>query len=319
MSVPSSLARRGECCASEPQDDKLAPFVNFDVGRRSWIATHGWLSIILTGLVLTLGIAPPRPAFAQTHCAFDQVPEYRGAFQQLASLLGWRMGRPLDCEHALNADGDTGFLTSEGQAAWRKHLGAAVFANEVQTWALLPDGLKYWYKNPDGQWEGPWRALTDAACDAMPPDATGEDAAFCFSLFAHTLILDLVRKVNTAEASAPSTPAGTPAVTAPVYPRPTRDDLVVTITSIDTLLGQQFPTINGRACNRARGWKATNVRIEFECYHDSLLPPLDFGKTSVRVVQPGFCEKFAEQLTLLQSWRTIAVKEVRWTWSPEGS
>lgn len=99
-------------------------------------------------------------------------------------------------------------------------------------------------------------------------------------------------------------------------PTPSDSDLVVTVLSIGGLSGS-FPTVNGRVCNRAIGWKATGIRIEFAFYYDSLLPTLDSGSHYVSEVGAGDCRSFTASLIALQRWTSIVVSRVSWTWEPE--
>jgi hypothetical protein len=55
------------------------------------------------------------------------------------------MGDPLECEHSVNADGDTQQKTTTGLAYYLHALNAPCFTNGFDHWSLAADGaLIHW-------------------------------------------------------------------------------------------------------------------------------------------------------------------------------
>jgi hypothetical protein len=112
-----------------------------------------------------------------------------------------------------------------------------------------------------------------------------------------------------------ATPSSSVTSGRPTAPTPSDSELVVQIESVGGI-SRSFPWVDGRACNRAVGWRASDIRIEFAFYNTGLLPTLDSGSYYLGELSPGECRSFTASLTALQVWRTIAVDRVRWTWRP---
>jgi hypothetical protein len=69
---------------------------------------------------------------------------FEHGFASLKEALGDRMGEPTECEHVVNADGDTEQHTSTGLAYYRKKSNLAVFTNGWDHWALTDNGVMQW-------------------------------------------------------------------------------------------------------------------------------------------------------------------------------
>jgi hypothetical protein len=77
-------------------------------------------------------------------CAGGQ-PRFLGGLALLRAAVGARMGDPLECEHAVDGQGDTQQRTSTGLAYYRKARNAPTFTTGYDHWALAPDGsLIHW-------------------------------------------------------------------------------------------------------------------------------------------------------------------------------
>jgi peptidoglycan/xylan/chitin deacetylase (PgdA/CDA1 family) len=91
----------------------------------------------------------------------------------LRADIGAAMGQPLDCEHSMDAAGDTIQPTSTGTAWYTTATNVAIFTDGYQRWELNPLGLTYW-GNPDaipllmdGLPEGPAVWTSAANCPVL--------------------------------------------------------------------------------------------------------------------------------------------------------
>jgi hypothetical protein len=71
-------------------------------------------------------------------------PRFVLAMARLMARLRADMGAPTECEHVVDADGDTEQKTTTGLAYYRAGSNTAVFTNGVEHWALTADGLAHW-------------------------------------------------------------------------------------------------------------------------------------------------------------------------------
>ena len=83
-------------------------------------------------------------ASAAPHCSPGQEPVFLFGFAHLKSLLGDRMGEPIECEHTNPDNGDTLQNTTTGLAFYRKFTNTPTFTNGWEHWAWTDDGLVYW-------------------------------------------------------------------------------------------------------------------------------------------------------------------------------
>jgi hypothetical protein len=99
----------------------------------------------------------PRATALQSLCDSGR-PRFLGSLANLKTRIGAEMGDPKDCEHAVDADGNTQQQTTTGLAYYRRRLNAAVFTNGWDHWALSEDKLLRWSGN---EVEPPADATTD--------------------------------------------------------------------------------------------------------------------------------------------------------------
>ena len=84
------------------------------------------------------------PAGAAPHCGSSQEPQFVFGFAHLKSLLGDKMGEPIECEHANPENGDTLQQTTTGLAFYRKSTNIPTFTNGWDHWGWSVEGLLYW-------------------------------------------------------------------------------------------------------------------------------------------------------------------------------
>jgi hypothetical protein len=102
------------------------------------------LAQISGGLTLpTATVFAPRSSAQTAGCQTDHPAFYYG-FAALHAQLGDVMGNPLECEHAIHANGDTRQRTTTGYAYYRKTDNVPTFTNGWDHWALTTDGLTHW-------------------------------------------------------------------------------------------------------------------------------------------------------------------------------
>ncbi len=99
------------------------------------------LAIAVASLIAATLIAP---ASAAPHCSPGQEPEFVFGFAHLKTLLGDKMGDPIECEHANPENGDTLQSTTTGLAFYRKSTNTPTFTNGWDHWAWTAEGLVYW-------------------------------------------------------------------------------------------------------------------------------------------------------------------------------
>lgn len=257
------------------------------------------ISIILG--VFLLALAPSAGAQSATLCPPGQVPHYVFGFAALKAQLGAIMGDPLSCEFPdPNGTGDVHQRTSNGLAFWRKRTNTPTYTDGYHHWALVPGGLAYWTGTSIDP-PADATVISRELCDSLPGSATGPVAAACFVLWASDRITSL------------SAPAAPPAPQ-PLL-RPSDEDLEVRLQSVDTLLGEHFPSVRVRVCNRAIGWKATEIVIRYAFYDSLRFPTLDSATHRINDdVAPGECRSFSKSLSALQPWSFIGIDRVTWTW-----
>jgi hypothetical protein len=85
---------------------------------------------------------PPAP---QPGCEIGQWPEFRHGFAELRQALDSSiMGDAIECEHALDAAGNTDQATTTGTAHYDRTTNIPSFTIEHQHWALTAFGLVLW-------------------------------------------------------------------------------------------------------------------------------------------------------------------------------
>ena len=84
------------------------------------------------------------PARAEPSAMADCAAEFGLHMLVLRADIGAAMGQPLDCEHPMDAAGDTIQPTSTGTAWYTNATSAAIFTDGYQRWELDPSGLTYW-------------------------------------------------------------------------------------------------------------------------------------------------------------------------------
>jgi hypothetical protein len=71
-----------------------------------------------------------------------------GGIAALQQVLGRAMGEPLECEHAIDALGNTEQRTTTGLAYYRGTSNTAAFTTGWDHWALTSRGVVYWTGQP---------------------------------------------------------------------------------------------------------------------------------------------------------------------------
>ena len=100
----------------------------------------------------SVGYVDPPAAY----CSPGEQPVFSNGLAALQQQVGDAMGRPVECEHATSASGNTAQQTTTGLAAYDKASNTVSFTDGWHHWALTDDGLVTW----DGT-------------DARPPPASG--------------------------------------------------------------------------------------------------------------------------------------------------
>jgi len=85
-----------------------------------------------------VAVASPTPVPA-TGCSGTR-PRFVGGFALLRAAVGARMGDAVDCEHVVDADGDTHQTTTTGLAYYLNARNTSCFTNGYDHWALEPNG-----------------------------------------------------------------------------------------------------------------------------------------------------------------------------------
>jgi hypothetical protein len=90
-------------------------------------------------------VAKPSPVVVQQpDVCVASAPRFVLAMARLMARVGADMGAPTECEHVVDAAGDTEQKTTTGLAYYRANSNTAVFTNGVEHWALTADGLAHW-------------------------------------------------------------------------------------------------------------------------------------------------------------------------------
>jgi hypothetical protein len=88
-----------------------------------------------------LAVASPTPAAAT--CTASR-PSFVGGLAALKASLGASMGEPLECERAVDDEGDTQQNTTMGLAYYRSKPNVASFTTGWDHWALREGVLVHW-------------------------------------------------------------------------------------------------------------------------------------------------------------------------------
>jgi hypothetical protein len=86
-------------------------------------------------------VASPIPASGS--CTASR-PSFVGGLAALKASLGASMGEPLECERAVDDQGDTQQSTTTGLAYYRSEVNVASFTTGWDHWALKDGGLVHW-------------------------------------------------------------------------------------------------------------------------------------------------------------------------------
>jgi hypothetical protein len=78
------------------------------------------------------------------YCQPGQEPSFANGMAALEQALGDVMGKPVECEHAASAGGDTVQQTSTGLAAYDSASNTVTFTDGWRHWALTPGGVVSW-------------------------------------------------------------------------------------------------------------------------------------------------------------------------------
>ena len=108
-----------------------------------------------------------------------------------------------------------------------------------------------------------------------------------------------------------------PAVAMPS--RPNDSDLTVKITRVVDLLG--WPRVTFEVCNQSRAYEARNIDVHFSIWDPrwSRVVPSPYSPSAlVPYVAPFSCLIETERLRVLDSWSSVTVKTVYWTWRSTG-
>jgi hypothetical protein len=120
------------------------------IGRRLWrhklTANVGALALVAA---VALGVVAAGPLAARLSqstlapgCAPGQTPEFHLGFAALQDSLGGNLiGSPIECEHVINAQGDTEQRTTTGLARYDAARNVPSFEHDGRTWSLQSDGL----------------------------------------------------------------------------------------------------------------------------------------------------------------------------------
>jgi peptidoglycan/xylan/chitin deacetylase (PgdA/CDA1 family) len=95
---------------------------------------------LVVAFMATVPVPVGRGGVAQAACD----AEFGLHMLDLRADVGDAMGQPLDCEHALDAAGDTIQPTSTGTAWYTIANRSAIFTDGYHRWELDPAGLLYW-------------------------------------------------------------------------------------------------------------------------------------------------------------------------------
>jgi hypothetical protein len=87
--------------------------------------------------------AEPLTVVSPVSCVSAQ-PQFIGGMAALKSVLGARMGEPLECERSVDNLGDTQQKTTTGLAYYRSERNVACFTSGWEHWGLVEQRLVHW-------------------------------------------------------------------------------------------------------------------------------------------------------------------------------
>jgi hypothetical protein len=87
---------------------------------------------------------PARTATPAAALCSPARPRFVGGLATLQAALGQSMGSPLECERAVDSQGDTQQKTSTGLAYYRQQLNVACFTTGWDHWGLTEHGVVHW-------------------------------------------------------------------------------------------------------------------------------------------------------------------------------
>jgi hypothetical protein len=87
-----------------------------------------------------VNVSPPAAAYCQP----GQQPTFAREVADLKQQLGNAMGAPLECEHAVAANGDTIQQTTTGLVIYRAATNTVIFTDGWRHWALTARGMVAW-------------------------------------------------------------------------------------------------------------------------------------------------------------------------------
>ncbi len=96
-------------------------------------------TVAVAGVV---AVASPTPV-PGVGCAAGQ-PRFMGGFALLRAAVGAQMGDATDCEHVVNADGDTQQTTTTGLAYYLSASNTPCFTTGYDHWALVHGSVVSW-------------------------------------------------------------------------------------------------------------------------------------------------------------------------------
>ncbi|HLZ28313.1 MAG TPA: hypothetical protein VKV73_13420 [Chloroflexota bacterium] len=97
--------------------------------------------------VSTKPTPPASPAPEAGGCTASR-PTFVGGMAALRASLGTGMGEPLECERAVDDQGDTQQKTTTGLAYYRSHVNVASFTTGWDHWGLKEGALVHWTGDP---------------------------------------------------------------------------------------------------------------------------------------------------------------------------
>jgi hypothetical protein len=83
----------------------------------------------------------------QPSCGAGQATFVYG-MADMKARIGQAMGEPRDCEHPINADGDTVQLTTTGLATYTQRTQTLTFTDAVHAWTLTGGAMSVWALDP---------------------------------------------------------------------------------------------------------------------------------------------------------------------------
>jgi hypothetical protein len=107
-----------------------------------------WSTPIVFGVTVLVGAGPLAARLTtpelQPHCQAGKWPEFNYGFAALRLDLGDAMGDPVECEHAIDAIGDTQQQTTTGTASYDHVANIPSYNFGTDNWALSTRGLVFW-------------------------------------------------------------------------------------------------------------------------------------------------------------------------------